>query len=611
MLLSLGFSGLIYLFSLQTIPNGSSDPYMIDVGETQVALHVWGTLHATGYPLYTILGNLFTPLPSLLGVNPAAAAGLFSALWTLVALALFYALLHHQTQKPSVALVGVLVLAFTRSVWIHSVVAEVYSFSLAILMGLWGLALLPNFSFRRRVWLLALLGGLGVAHHRALAFAAPGIFWALLPALRLNRAHLPRLAVEGAFLFLLGFLPYVYLPLRATAQAEWVYSDDLNTWRGFWFHFWGKEADYLVARPDSLAGWLENLEGTLRILRQELTLIGLGVALVCLGVAHRRAPQRRFAQVTSLSGLGFFVFAVSYHQAVLPEAILMMALPALVVGVVLVLDWMPRRARWAGVFLTLLWGVLLIPHNRAFIHALTSDPTGLASIEAARNVPRSPLEQPVLMLSWGPRYFAASYSRLVTGENADLTIVDHTADFVALATAGKTFYTEPDTLYGYPLEWWAGRIGTVYLTSAGQNVVRLGTAPRLVANMQPENLVQYMQEGVWLAGYRLECSDTWLDLTLGWYAESQPQRDLSVKVHLTPTDSPLPLAQADRAAPVYGWRPTSSWLAGELLQDHYRLPNLPNGALIRVALYEQLPDGTFVDYGEKAILREECYNQQQ
>ena len=47
----------IYLSTLQTIPNGSENYYMIDVGETQNVLNQWGTLHATGYPLYVMVGN--------------------------------------------------------------------------------------------------------------------------------------------------------------------------------------------------------------------------------------------------------------------------------------------------------------------------------------------------------------------------------------------------------------------------------------------------------------------------------------------------------------------------------------------------------------------------
>jgi hypothetical protein len=37
-----------YLITLQTIPNGAEHYYMIDVGEMQIVLNKWGTLHATG-----------------------------------------------------------------------------------------------------------------------------------------------------------------------------------------------------------------------------------------------------------------------------------------------------------------------------------------------------------------------------------------------------------------------------------------------------------------------------------------------------------------------------------------------------------------------------------
>jgi hypothetical protein len=128
---------ILYLLTLQSIPNGSSDPYMIDVGETQVALNVWGTLHATGYPLYTILGNAFTPLAKGTGFNPAEAAGVFSTLWTLLALGALYALMVRWKVNPWLAGAGVFWLGLARSIWIHSVIAEVYSMALLILVGMW------------------------------------------------------------------------------------------------------------------------------------------------------------------------------------------------------------------------------------------------------------------------------------------------------------------------------------------------------------------------------------------------------------------------------------------------------------------------------------------
>ncbi len=594
----------VYLATLQTIPNGSSDPYMIDVGETQVALNVWGTLHATGYPLYTILGNLLTPLPQIFGVNPAAAASLVSTFWSLLALMGFYLLLHRLTKNSILAVSGTALLALMRSIWIHSVIAEVYSFSLVILIGLW-LITLAEAPLRHRLLGLAFLFGIGVAHHRAVAFGVLGLIFILAPQLYLykERHKLPSLLAGMVLLFLAGFLPYLYLPLRASAKAEWVYAEDVNTWDGFWFNFWGREADYLVKIPENLQGWLDNLEGTLHILSREMTPIGVVIAFAALLLAGIFSPHRKLYWLTVFSGLGFFVFAVSYHRAVLPEAILMMLLPSMVTWVVLVVDVLyTKRESYglAGVLFILAWTVSLFPNSQSFIQKLTDDKTGLASIQAASSVPRIPLEQPVFMLSWGPRFFAASYSRLVTGENADLLMADHNTDFSRLAAEGKTIYTEPDTFYGYPLSWWEQRLGQIYLSAAAPNLVRLGTEPRRV-ELETETLEKPMEAGIWLAGTTITCEKEQIILAVGWYAAEQPNRDFSVKVHLTPAESLFPLFQADKSAPVFGWRPTSTWVKGELIQDFYRLPRLPEGKQIILGLYEQLPDGSFANYGDTVL----------
>jgi hypothetical protein len=80
---------LIALSGLQWQINGSQSPYATDIGEIQNALPRWGTLHFTGYPLYTALGSLFVTLLRWLGVQPASGASLFSAVWAAAGLALF------------------------------------------------------------------------------------------------------------------------------------------------------------------------------------------------------------------------------------------------------------------------------------------------------------------------------------------------------------------------------------------------------------------------------------------------------------------------------------------------------------------------------------------
>src|SRR5687767_14201511 len=120
----------------------------------------------------------------------------------------------------------------------------------------------------------------------------------------------------------------------------------------------------------------------------------------------------------------------------------------------------------------LMWGIALYPYQRTFIEELTTDSTGIETIEAVSQIPRTSSEAPVLMIPWSPRYFAASYSRLVTGENRDLRMVDHNANLLKLTVDGKTLYTIPETFYGYPPEWWSELLSSIYLTSAAPGVIR-------------------------------------------------------------------------------------------------------------------------------------------
>src|SRR3982751_5934340 len=84
-----------YLPALQTIPNGSENYFMIDVGETQIVLNRWGTLHATGYPLYVMIGSTGVAFLRAFGVGAAAAPAVVSLFWGLITLTLLYVLALH------------------------------------------------------------------------------------------------------------------------------------------------------------------------------------------------------------------------------------------------------------------------------------------------------------------------------------------------------------------------------------------------------------------------------------------------------------------------------------------------------------------------------------
>ncbi len=619
---------LLYAVTLQTHISGSfgetspqnilKNEYIKDVAEIQVALNAWGTIHHTGYPLFAIGGNLFTWPLRTLGLEPAAAASLYATAWGLLTLISFGTLLWRLTERLWLGVLGAVLLGTVRSFWIHSVIAEVYSMSLAItalllLVALWPAPWRNGWSARHRLLMLALLGGIGVAHHRAVTFVAPGLIVAVGPALWRERPPWRRLAWQAAGLFALGFVPYLYLPLRAWQGAEWVYGEP-DTLRGLWIEFSGREADRLVRLPADLHGLADNLTDTWQILVEELSLPGLLVGIAALLLALTVTPQRRAARLMALSAAGPTLFAGFYHTAVLPQAVLMPTALALVFGVVLTADWLIRQWRAAAVLVAVSlvsWGAGLAIWHYSYVRELVDEPTGLQTIARMERLPRG--ERVALMFPWGPRYAAASYARLVTGQYASVRVVDHKADYRALLAQGYQLFTEPETFYTYPppwpnaygapSTWWSERLGDFALSSAAPGYVQLLTVPPLLAPDEP--LGEPIVYGIHRQAAWLTCDREHIYLHVIWSAERRPDSAPSIFVHLT-GDTPAPNPpNADARHPVYGLYPFTELSPGQWVRDDFTLPRLPGRTQVRFGLYEQR-DGNFVNYGETALPVSSC-----
>ncbi len=589
---------IFYLPTLQTIPNGSDHYYMIDVGETQVVLNVWGTLHMTGYPLYTILSSGLVAILRVLGMSPAAAPAVVSLVWGLLALALVYALACRLTGKAWLAALMTLALGFTRTVWIHHVIAEIYTFGLIILALLLLLALWQP-PIRGRLFWLALVGGIGVAHHRALAMVAPALVFAVWSDFRPTR-KLASTLILCALLALVGFLPYAYLPLRALAGASWVYGDP-GTWTGFWDQFFGREAARFVGVPSSLDALVANITLVTNVVLTDVTLPGLVGGLIGLAYGVSTPIYRRAALTFLLSGLTAYIFHVALYTDILSALILPVTL-SLAFGWLLAMDGIVKVVpslisfslppRWEhGIpyalpaLLALMLAVALVGQNRAFIDGLTEDPTGLETIARAEQTPPGA----TLMLAWGPRHFAVGFARDVLGGLQDLRLVDHNADFRTLV-ADAPLVTPEYTFYNQPVSWWEERLGgKVYLSAVAPSLVEIKLSPEYASGERLDSIEA-----------SIDCAPDTLNLYVTWFAPERPTQDRSVFVYLLDANGSL-LAQADQSAPVYGWRPLTTWEPGEAVRDVYSLPRLPNAATIRFGLYYQEADGRFVNEIEHAL----------
>jgi hypothetical protein len=108
-----------------------------DQGELQYMPRLLGLPHPTGYPLYLLLGWLWSWLP--LGTL-AFRLNLFSAFWGALTLALLFYLARQQGIKLLAALIGALAIALAPAFWRYSGLAAVYTLHTALLaaaLGCW------------------------------------------------------------------------------------------------------------------------------------------------------------------------------------------------------------------------------------------------------------------------------------------------------------------------------------------------------------------------------------------------------------------------------------------------------------------------------------------
>lgn len=610
-LLAVTVLGLIYATTLQRDINGSSHDYLLDTGEIQVALNLWGTVHYTGYPLYTMLSALLTRTAVALGAPPALAASVTSLVWSLLALLLFYLIVCRVLQGNSLlAGLTVLVVGLAETFWLHSVIAEVYSFSLLLmtLTVFLGLRLQEQWAAGEWVVLVIVLGT-AASHHRILLFLLPLILLLVWP--QPWRWFLKKPIRHGFYMILAFVIPFVayHLPLRAHRGATWVYGQP-GTWFGFWQQFTGSEvAGGLLRLPANGEAWMQNLHFLSGHLTQQLPWPFLLAGLVGLLWLTHDDLQVGLAFLLGAATLPFFVFL--FPKAVWVPAVLMPPLLCVATGAAYLLHRLGQRGaalRFLGWAACILLAVFLLVGNLPFVNELTRDPAGRAMIERLKLISGAAAsfgDRPTVALPWGTDFFAAAYGLYVTQELSDMTLVDHRADFAAIMGTEGRILTPGKHLNYWPPSWWEARVGEVHYSAVTAEIIAIqrtalsSGAASLAADLAADF---DLGNGIRIRSATLtEAGEGKADLTIYWESIQPTERDYSVAVHwLTqfPPQSPADIvAQADSLHPVQGWYPTSHWRLGELVRDKYKLETtaVSHPSILAITMYYVDENGCFVN----------------
>ncbi|MEW6555981.1 MAG: DUF2723 domain-containing protein [Elusimicrobiota bacterium] len=213
------FTFLIYLYTMYP----TISPYR-DSGDMIVSAFTLGIAHPPAYPLYVLLGKIFTVVIPF--ANIAYRVNLMSAFWGALTCSVLYVVIKKigeriLNNKKQILISGsvVIVLLFCLSSSMHSlsIVSEMYSLNafFAVLI-IYLISFLPSTFYL----LPAFLFGLALGNHHTLVLLLPGIIYLLI--IRLGKTFLP-FTFYLLPAFLLGFSVYLFLPVRSAQKptANW------------------------------------------------------------------------------------------------------------------------------------------------------------------------------------------------------------------------------------------------------------------------------------------------------------------------------------------------------------------------------------------------------
>ena len=232
--LSLGFgffAFVIYALTLYpSVPGGDS-------GELIAAAHTLGVAHPPGYPLFILLGKIFSLLPF---GSVAWRINLLSAACDSAAAVLLCLAVTSWSDSLWAGLLSAGLFAFSPLVWSYAIAAEVFALNnlfLAGLIFLW--SCYQKSPSRRTATLMFFWTGLGLCNHHTFLFVSfPILGWILWQSKR-ELLSIKSIAMIGVA-FLCGLIPYLYLPIAAS-QFPVINWGDCATIQGFFHHVLRKD----------------------------------------------------------------------------------------------------------------------------------------------------------------------------------------------------------------------------------------------------------------------------------------------------------------------------------------------------------------------------------
>ncbi len=234
----------------------------IDCGELATVAATLGIAHPTGYPLFTLVGWLFSHLP--IGASVIYKLNLMSAVLCAVGIFFYYRFIvlvledlvdrkFKNISQPKQdfykfrlaylpAVVASLVLAFSQTFWSQAVSIEVYSLHILFLSTIlyyFFKAIRHYFNASKAWFVFALLVGMSFTNHMTTILLAPALLYMFFSTNGFNK-YSWRFIIILAVPLVVGLSFYFYLPIRASSSPTLNWGNPVD-WEKIFWHISGKQ----------------------------------------------------------------------------------------------------------------------------------------------------------------------------------------------------------------------------------------------------------------------------------------------------------------------------------------------------------------------------------
>lgn len=200
-------AGLLYFLT------AARDIVVGDCPELITAAVILGVAHAPGYPLFTMLGHFFSQLP--LGPIPFRV-NLLSAVCDALTVGIVFLTAFRLSRSRLASVIAALILALNPLFWSWSLIAEVFPLNNLLAALLIYLLVIWNDDSQRVGTLVgaAFIAGLALTNLHTIVLLGPAVCFLLWRHRAILLAR-PRIVIVCAAAFLVGLVPYAYVPWAA------------------------------------------------------------------------------------------------------------------------------------------------------------------------------------------------------------------------------------------------------------------------------------------------------------------------------------------------------------------------------------------------------------